>query len=149
MGIALTFSIFVPVSGAIEIGADPSWSRAASFLVLLLGGLAALLAATTWRRRPRGRQVPALPPWLETVDRLDVRRAAGLGALLSAANPKNFLICLTAGTTIARSGLSVGHEASVVLVFVVIASSTVALPALAYAVAKQRVAKPLDWLRGW
>ena len=148
-GIALTCSLCVLLSSAIETRDRSLWSTAESLALLALGLLFLLLAIRTWRRRPRDGQVPDLPLWLATVDRLDVGRAAGLGLVLAVLNPKNLVIFPVAGSVIATQDLSPTRQATAVLVFTCVAASTVVLPVLAYAVAQPRVAGPLDGIRAW
>jgi threonine/homoserine/homoserine lactone efflux protein len=76
-------------------------------------------------------------------------KAAGLGFLLSAVNPKNLLMCAAAGSSIATGELSGAQDAWAVVVFTVVAGSTVALPVIAYALARDRMAGPLDELKAW
>jgi hypothetical protein len=56
---------------------------------------------------------------------------------------------LAAGVIVGTAGLAVGEAAVVILVFVLIAASTVAIPVIAYLVASKRMAGPLEALRGW
>ncbi len=148
-GIALTCSLCVLLSRVIEDRDLSAWSTAQSFALLVLGFLFLRLAVSTFRRSLRAGPVPPLPSWLATVDRLDVGRAAGLGLLLAALNPKNLVIFPVAGSVIATQHLSSAQQATAVSVFTCVAASTVALPVLAYTVAQPRVAGPLDGIRAW
>jgi len=76
-------------------------------------------------------------------------KAAGLGALLSGLNPKNLTLSLAAGLTIGAGGLDSEETIIAIVVFVVIAASSVAIPVLAYIAAENRVRQPLDDLRVW
>jgi threonine/homoserine/homoserine lactone efflux protein len=147
-GIALACSLCVLLSRAIEEHRSV-WSKAESLALLVLGILFLLLALSTFRRRPRDAEVPDLPRWLASVDRLNVGRAAGLGLLLVVVNPKNLVIFPAAGSAIATQQSSPAEQATAVLVFTCIAASTVALPVWAYAVAQPRVAVPLEGIRAW
>jgi hypothetical protein len=131
---------------------DPSGSQAAvvaSWVELLLGVLLLLLAARQWKARPKRGEEPGLPPWMAAVDRFTAGRAAGLGLLLSAVNPKNLLVCVAAGAAIAGGRLSGAQTAWSVVAFTMIATSTVAVPVLAYAVGSKRMAGLLESLRCW
>ena len=72
-----------------------------------------------------------------------------IGILLSAVNPKNLLMSVAAGSTIAGGNLAAGQDVWSIVVFTVIASSTVAVPVAAYAVGRKRMAGPLESPRGW
>jgi threonine/homoserine/homoserine lactone efflux protein len=116
---------------------------------LVLGLLLLLLAARQWRSRPHGDEPATLPSWMATIDQVTPVKAAGLGVLLSAVNPKNLLLCVSAGVTVAAAALDPAEEVASVAVFTVVAVSTVVVPAVAYAVAGARLRHPLDELKGW
>lgn len=147
-GIVVATAIFVLVAGVADRGGGGP-SRAESWLKLGLGVLLVGLAVKEWRAQPESDAEPAMPKWLSSVDRFTPVEAAGLGALLSAVNPKNLLVCVAAGATVGSAGLPLGQTVASVAVFTVIAASTVALPVVAYAVGRRRMAKPLESLRGW
>jgi threonine/homoserine/homoserine lactone efflux protein len=64
-------------------------------------------------------------------------------------NPKNLLMSVAAGSTIASGKLSAGQDVWSVVLFTAIAASTVAVPVLAYAIGRKRMAGPLESLRSW
>jgi threonine/homoserine/homoserine lactone efflux protein len=114
-----------------------------------LGALLLLMAARQWEGRPSPGAEPALPKWMTAIDGFTAGKAAGLGLALSAVNPKNLLMCVAAGSTIAGGGLSAGGDVVAVAVFTVLAASTVIVPVVGYAVGRKRMAGPLESLRGW
>ena len=116
---------------------------------LVLGALLILLAVREWRGRPRTDAEPALPKWMSAIDTLTPVKGLGLGFLLSALNPKNLIMAAGAGIAIGTASLGTGQVVVVLLIFTVIAASTVAVPVLAYLVAADRMAAPLESLRGW
>ena len=124
-------------------------SSVASSVELVLGALLLLLALSQWLSRPKPGEATGLPRWMAAIDRLTAVRAGGLGLVLSALNPKALLVCLAAGATIAGSGLSGARATWSVVVFTVIAASTVAVPVLAYAVGGARMTGQLQALRSW
>ena len=124
-------------------------SEVAAWAELGLGVLLLALAVQQWRSRPRPGEEPELPRWLVAIDRFTAPRAGGLGLALSAVNPKVLLVCIAAGATIAGGGLSGVHATWSVVVFTIIAASTVAVPVLAHAVGRTRMTGPLQLLRGW
>ena len=90
-----------------------------------------------------------MPKWMSAVDSMTAGRALGLGFLLSAVNPKNLLMAISAGVIIGGSNLGLGDTAIVIVVFVVIAGCSVPIPVIANLSAAARMAGPLDSLRGW
>ena len=123
--------------------------RVVSVLKVVLGVVALALAWREWRGRPRLGHPTGLPSWMSAIESMTPVRATGLGALLAAVNPKNLTLCLAAGASIGGAGLNGGEDAVVVAVFVVVASSTVAVPVIGYVAAGDRVTRPLDDLRDW
>lgn len=75
--------------------------------------------------------------------------AIGLGLLLSAVNPKNLVLLVGAGVDLGGGGLSAGAAIAAGVVFAVLAASTVLIPVIAYAVARDRIRPWLDGLREW
>lgn len=126
---------------------DPS--TLSGVLKIVLGVAAILLAVKNWRSRPREGEEPVMPKWMGAIDTITTAKGLGLGALLSAVNPKNLTLGLSGGVTIGSGGLSAGETVGAVLVFVAIGSSTVAVPVLGYLVAQQRMKQPLEELRQW
>jgi len=124
-------------------------STASSVLKLVFGVLALALAVRQWRERPKPGEAAELPKWMSTIDSLTFGKALGLGFLLSAVNPKNLVMCLAAGTAIGAAHLSGGGDVVAVVVFTVIAASTVAIPVIGYLTARSKMAGPLESLRDW
>lgn len=149
LGITIVVGVVTLVVDPVDDGdaADPS--TFASVAKIVLGVLAVLLALKQWHGRPHDGEEPTMPAWMGAIDKMTGAKALGLGGLLSAVNPKNLTLCLAGGVAIGGGGLSTGHSVIAVVVFVVIGSCTVAVPVLGYLVARERMAGPLDELRGW
>jgi threonine/homoserine/homoserine lactone efflux protein len=90
-----------------------------------------------------------MPKWMGAIESFTFGKALGLGFLLSGVNPKNLLLCLGAGTTIGAAHLPAGQVVVVMVIFTVLASSTVAIPVVGFLAARERMTRPLDELRGW
>ena len=86
---------------------------------------------------------------MAAIDKVTPVRATALGFALAAINPKNLLMCIAAGVTIGGASLTAGQVVAAEAVFTVIAASTVLVPVLAYALAKDRMQHPLDELKTW
>jgi threonine/homoserine/homoserine lactone efflux protein len=124
-------------------------STVSSVLKLIFGLLLLAMAARQWRARPKHGETAAMPKWMSAIDSFTFGKALGLGFVLSAVNPKNLLMCLGAGTTIGAAHLSGGGDVVAVVVFTLIAASTVAVPVIGYLSARDRMTGPLDNLRDW
>jgi hypothetical protein len=150
VGIVVVVTVVAVIAASADLGGTSDEpSTGASWVKLVLGVLLVLLAGRQWSSRPRGDQPASLPAWMAAIDSMTVGKSAGLGFLLAAVNPKNLLLCLGAGVTLAGSGLSGGDQVVAGAVFVVIAASSVLVPVLGYALAAERLRGPLDELRGW
>jgi threonine/homoserine/homoserine lactone efflux protein len=149
VGIVVATTLFLLLAGTLDLGSGGEPSAAASWVALVLGALLLLLAARQWRGRPSPGSEPALPKWMTAIDGFTAGKAFGLGLALSAINPKNLLMCVAAGSTIAGGSLSAGGDVAAVAVFTLLAASTVIVPVVGYAVGRKRMAGPLESLRGW
>jgi threonine/homoserine/homoserine lactone efflux protein len=107
------------------------------------------LALRQWRGRPAEGEQATMPKWMSAIDSVTAGKALGLGFLLSAVNPKNLLMAISAGLIIGGAGLAVGQTVVVIVIFVLLAASTVLIPVVAYLIASERLAGPLDRLRAW
>lgn len=148
-GIAVAVVVVLLLAGGVtDEGADEP-SVAVSWIRLILGVLLVLLAVMQWRGRSKPGEEPSLPGWLKAIDKVTPGKAIGLGFLLSAINPKNFAMAIAAGVAVGSANLAGGQEAVAVVVFVLIAASTVAIPVVAYVLAPNRMQRPLDSLKSW
>jgi threonine/homoserine/homoserine lactone efflux protein len=147
--VVATTVVLVIANGADAGGTSEEPSTASSWIKLVLGLLLLLVGAREWRGRPKGNEPVSLPKWMTAIDSVTPVKALGLGFLLAAVNPKNLLMCIAAGVTIAGGGLDTGQQVITVAVFVVLSASTVLVPVIGYALARQRLQQPLDELKVW
>jgi Sap, sulfolipid-1-addressing protein len=124
-------------------------SLEAAVIKMVIGVLLVVLALRQWRGRPAEGDRVELPKWMAGVDSMMPGKALVLGLLLSAVVPKNLLLALSAGVIVGEAGLSVGQASVVIVVFTVIATSTVAIPVVAHLTAPERMRGPLESLREW
>jgi threonine/homoserine/homoserine lactone efflux protein len=156
--VGLLVGCVVGVGGAVALLAllagmlptqDSGGSRAAAVINMVVGVLLVVLALRQWRVRPARGDQAELPRWMTEVDSMTPTKALVLGVLLSAVVPKNLLLALSAGVIVSEAGLSVGRASVVIVVFTVIATSTVAVPVVAHLVAPARMHGPFQRLREW
>jgi hypothetical protein len=105
---AIVLSIAGP-AGASTSGGPAAW---VSWVKIVLGVLLLLVAVRQFRGRPRGDDEPQMPKWMASIDRTTPFAALGLAALLSGANPKNLLLAVSGGATIAQTGIPGGSRPS-------------------------------------
>lgn len=148
-GILITLIAFTLVSSILP-RSDPGQARPISGVIkIVLGVLLLLLAVRQFRSRPDASAEPALPKWMSALDTMTGSRGLLLGFALSALNPKNLLLGLSAGTVLGVAALPLGQDVVSGVIFTVIAASTVGVPIIAYLVAPQAMAGPLRSLREW
>lgn len=149
LGIVVAVVAFTLLSSVLPQG-DPSESRPIVGTVeIVLGLLLLVLAVRQWRGRPKVGTEPALPKWMSAIDTMTGARALVLGFVLSALNPKNLLMGVAAGVAIGSDAQTTAETVVAVIVYTVIAASTVAIPVIAYLAASARMARPLESLRTW
>lgn len=149
LGIVVAVVLFTLLSAIIPEQDQDASNPIAGTIKILLGAGLLFLALRQWRSRPKPGQDAALPKWMAAIDTMTAGRGFVLGFLLSAVNPKNLLMGIGAGVIIGTGGLTLGETTLAIVVFTVIAACTVAIPVIAYLVASERMAGPLESLRGW
>ena len=148
VGVGGAVALFALLAGLLPTQ-DSGGSRVAAVINMVVGVLLVVLALRQWRVRPARGDRAELPKWMAEVDSMTPTKALVLGLLLSAVVPKNLLLALSAGVIVSEAGLSVGKASVVIVVFTVIATSTVAVPVVAHLVAPARMHGPFQRLREW
>ncbi len=149
VGVTGAAVVLLAVSGSLSTDASGAPSTSSSVIKLVLGLALIGMARRHFQQRPRADEPPALPKWLAGIDALTPVRAAGLGVLLSAVNPKNLLLIAGAMLAVSQFDLTRSDQVAVVAVFVVIAISTVAAPVVVYRVAGAKAQHLLDEAKAW
>ncbi|MFB7715898.1 GAP family protein [Nocardia sp. NPDC056100] len=145
LGVVTATALICVIAGSVGITDGREPSTTGSWIKVVLGLGLVVLAANQWHER-----TDTTPPdWMNALDRLTPVRAAGLGVLLSAVNPKNLLLCVSAGVAIGSSTITAGGKITALIVFTVLASASVAAVVLGYAIAADRVRPGLDNARKW
>jgi hypothetical protein len=83
------------------------------------------------------------------IDTLKPVKALGLGLLLAGVNPKNLMLAAAAGAGLAALGLSSANAIGSLIVFVVIASVTIAGPVVYYLLGGEHAKAQLDEMKNW
>jgi len=143
-GIAIATTVFVVMAEIVDTREDtPTW---VAWTRVALGSALIALAIQRWLTRGKSKPVPA---WMATLQTAGPAKAARLGVVLSAANPKILLLTAAAGLSIGSDGNSGAEVAVWVLAFTVLASSTVAAPMLLRLLLGLRILQPLSVARDW
>ena len=149
VGVGGAVAVFTLLADLLPTQSSGGSSLAAPVIKMVIGVLLVVLALRQWRKRPARGDRAELPKWMTGVDSMTPGKALVLGLLLSAVVPKNLLIALSAGLIVGLAGFSGGQAAVVIVLFTVIATSTVAVPVVAHLVASARMRGPLESLREW
>jgi hypothetical protein len=149
VGVTGACVVLLAVSGSLSTDSNGGPSTSSSVIKLVLGLGLLGLARRNFQKRPRPGHDPELPKWLASIDSLTPPKAAGLGVLLSAVNPKNLLLMAGAMVAVSQYDLTRADQVGVVAVFVVIAITTVAAPVVVYRVAGARAQHLLDQMKQW
>jgi threonine/homoserine/homoserine lactone efflux protein len=148
-GLAMVGAATLALAGAADVGDDGTPSTGADVLRIMLGIALIALAIRQWRKRPQPGDEPKLPKWMSAVDAFSPLQAAGAGAVMSAVNPKNLLLTVAAGTTIASTDLSPGDQLVAFVIYGLIATIGVAAPLVMFFLLGERSAATLDGLKMW
>jgi threonine/homoserine/homoserine lactone efflux protein len=149
VGLAVVGVVGLTVASAAGASDGGESSSGADTFQVVLGVVLIAFALRQWRKRPKAGEEAAMPKWMDAVDHFTPPRAAGLGVVLSAVNPKNLLLALAAATTIASSNLPGGDQALAYAVFTLIATIGVAAPIVVSFTMGDRAASILDDLKTW
>ena len=139
--VAGIFAILADVVGS--SGASPiwlSWVRVAAGATLVVYGV------RQWFARGASDD---LPGWMRSIQDATPRKGVRLALMLSVANPKVLLLAAAAGLDIGAAEATAWGVLVTTLLFTMVASISVAVPVLAYALVGARVLPPLEKARDW
>ncbi len=135
------------IGGAVGSQEDPSLVK--QIILFILGGLMILLAIKQFMQRPKGNEEPKTPKWFAKMSNIKPLGAAGFGVILSAANPKNLLLGITAGVSVGALTLSADQSVLITVIYVLLASSSIWIPTLVFLLAGDHIKHVLDEMREW
>jgi len=143
-GIGLLAALAVVLVRSIGVsGRDPIWLAAAELAI----GAAFLLAAIGVNRR--GSKRKPRDPFVHRVDAVTRFGAAGLGVVVSAANPKILALALGAALALATNGDSGPSAAEGAAVFTAIGAMAVVVPLAVYVALPSRCRPALTNAKNW
>lgn len=141
------------LSYLIALQGDPATSTTTSDTLawgkIIFGVLFLLLAVRNWRARPVAGVEPGMPTWMAGIDGFTPVKALVLGLLLAGVNPKNLMLSLAAGSSVAVLALPTSQAVWSLAVFVIVASLSIAIPVIYYLVGGENAKTRLDELRDW
>lgn len=149
IGLAIVGTIMLSLAGgagATDHGEPATWVDA---IKLALGVLLLLVGVRQWRGRLREGEEAATPRWMGALDTFGPVKTLGAGVLLSGLNPKNLLLTIAGATAIAQTGIAIGQQIVVYVIFVLIAAIGVGAPVVLYFALGERSRQLLDSLKTW
>lgn len=149
LGIAVAYGVIVTIASVVGLETDTDGNAVTATIKIILGVALLGLAIKQWKGRPAPGAEPTMPAWLAAIDKVTPVKALGLGFALAAVNPKNLLMIVGAAVAVANLGVSGATMTVAGIVFTVIAASTVAVPVIAYFVAREKATAWLNELKAW
>ena len=147
LGIFIATVLFVILSTSVVSTSDDGPSATVSWIKLALGVLLLAVGVKQWRGRSGEHETPK---WMQAVDEMTAAKGLGLGFRARRDQPRRTCSCASRpGVSIGSASLATSGAITSILVFTVIASSTVAIPVIGYLVAADRLRKPLANLKVW
>ncbi len=131
---------------ASKSGSPATW---VSWVKIVLGAALLLVAVRQFLGRPKDGDEAALPKWMGSIDTMRPLTVLGLAALLGGVNPKNLLLAVSAGASIAQTGISGADQAIAYAVFALIGTIGVGTPVVIYFALGERSATMLAALKDW
>ena len=142
-------AVFLIASAAVDGATDDGPSDSQGVIQLLLGLVFLALAVRQWRSRPAPGATPEPPAFLAKVETMGPAVALGLGLLLTAANPKNLALLVSAGAEVGDLGLDAGELVVVAVVFLLITMIGVAAPVVLTLALEDRAQGILHGWQDW
>lgn len=146
IGLSVVSAVVYVVTDASDVATDSGASDTTSTLKVVLGALLLVFALRNWRKRGAA---PSEPKWMRAIDTVTPPRAFGLALLLAAVNPKNLILTAAAAAGVSQLGLTTSASVVSIIVFVLIASTTILGPVLYLQFAGDRGKAHLNELRHW
>jgi threonine/homoserine/homoserine lactone efflux protein len=148
-GLAVVGTVILLASSGADASDDGDPADWVGFLKLVLGALLLVVAARTWRGRPRAGAEAELPTWMQAIDTFQAPKSVAFGALLSGVNPKNLLLTVGAAAAIAQTGIDAGEQAVALAVFIALGTLGPGIPVAIYVAMGERAKRLLEGLKAW
>jgi threonine/homoserine/homoserine lactone efflux protein len=149
LGLALVGIVVLVVSDSAGVATKNGPSTTVDVTKLVFGLFFLLLAGKQWRSRPKPGEEPVMPKWMNAIETFTPGKALGLAVLLSAVNPKNLLLTLSAAATIAQAGLSGTQQAVALAVFILLGSLLIIAPVAIFFAMGAKARQTLDGWKTW
>lgn len=148
-GILLVVSICALLAQAVPTPRSPRRpDTVIGVLEILVGAALIVLGIVSWRRHAHGAST-STPAWLSSAGKLGPWSSVGLGLVLNV-RPKGLLLGIAGGLTVRADAGTLPVAVVAILIYTLIAASTVAVPIIATLVSPKRMEPRLvaanDWM---
>jgi threonine/homoserine/homoserine lactone efflux protein len=149
IGLSVIVVVVYAIAHAANAATDSTSSDTVSWFKVALGVVLIGAARRQYAKRPKPGEEPTMPKWMATVDDMKPGAAFGLAIVCSAVNPKNLILAAGAAAGVAQVNDSVGDAVAALIVFVVIASLSVASAVAYYLFGGASAKEHLNELKSW
>ncbi len=152
LALATVCTVGMLIGSAANIGTSSGPSKGAAVLRIVLGALLFFAAFRQWKKRPKEDEEPQMPKWMAGIEEFGAVRSFIMAVSLSALNPKNLVLTLAAAMSITQATQESPSGADpwiTMIIFVIIASSTVAAAVFTYLLGGERAEKVLTSWKAW
>ncbi|WP_374946274.1 GAP family protein [Agreia sp.] len=146
LGVAFATTTFSYLSSFIPMGYDREPLVVIRVLPIVVGGALVAAGLFTWRRRSAAAE---RPKWTAGLDRLSVARSAGIAFAFATIKPKNVALTAAAGVIILDGHPPLITIVLLLVIFTLVASSTLIMPVLLHRFGSTRMRAFLDSARRW
>jgi hypothetical protein len=148
-GVGAVLWLLTALAGTQDLSRGSEGSAVAAVVRILIGLLLLVAAGRKLRARPAHGEPAEVPAWMDGIGSFQPPRAAMVGVLIGAANPKILAMSLGAAVTIAGASLPTGEQAAAMAVYLLVSVIGVAAPLIVVLVTGDRSEGILDTWKAW
>jgi threonine/homoserine/homoserine lactone efflux protein len=149
LGLVIVLGAVLLLPDGLFVDSSPVLRMGGSVLRLVVGLLLIAAAFAVWLRRPKAGEAHPLPRWAEQIEQFSAVNAMGLAIGLAVINPKNLAVSFSVLLTLAESGAGPWQARLALVLFVLLGSSSIAMPVLYRLVAGKQADHHLQEWKDW
>lgn len=115
----------------------------------LLGVLLIIFAFNQLKNRPKNGETAKTPGWMSTIENFSPFKSFGVGFLLATVNFKNTPVGIAVGSTISKLANSPQQSLEALIIYLLLASSTVTIPVIAFLLLGDKLNNTLAAIKNW
>ena len=145
LGLAVVASLIIFVADPAQQSTGGAASPLSAVVHLVLWAVAFFLAYPNWRKHPGPGEPAEMPKWMSGVDH-DGGQSIGAGGAAVGGESENLTLTVAGGVVISGAGLNATQTVVALVVYILVASVSVAAPVVVNLVLGERAAPTLN---GW